>query len=64
MIKNNPLGRTLLLAQALVVFVAARGEAQLAKQAPKASKAASAKPMAFAHPQQKAPTGDKPPKRK
>jgi hypothetical protein len=39
MIKNNPLGRGLLIALALVVFFAASGEAQQAKQAPKASKA-------------------------
>jgi hypothetical protein len=42
MMKNNPLGRTLLLALALVVLFAASGEAQQAKQAPKASKPAKA----------------------
>ncbi len=40
MIKNNSLGRTLLLALALVVFLAASGNAQQTKQAPKVSKAA------------------------
>jgi hypothetical protein len=40
MINHNPIGRTLLLALALVVFLAASGEAQQPKQAQKASKAA------------------------
>jgi hypothetical protein len=40
MMTNNPLGRALVLALALVVFLAASAEAQQAKQAPKASKAA------------------------
>ena len=41
MMRNNPLGRVLLLALALVVLLAASGYAQQqAKQAPKASKAA------------------------
>jgi hypothetical protein len=40
MIKNNPLGRALLLALALVVFLAASGYAQQTKQLPKASKPA------------------------
>jgi hypothetical protein len=40
MIKNNPLGRALLLALALVVFPSASGYAQQTKQLPKASKPA------------------------
>ena len=40
MIKDKPLGRTLLLALALVVFLAASGYAQQPKQAPKPSKPA------------------------
>jgi hypothetical protein len=42
MIKDKPLGRTLLLALALVVFLAASGYAQQTKPTPKASKPAKA----------------------
>jgi hypothetical protein len=42
MIKNNPLGRTLLLTLALGVFLTTNGYAQQPKQAPKASKPAKA----------------------
>ena len=45
MIKTSQLGRALLLALALVVFVAASGDAQQKKQAPKASKPAKSQSM-------------------
>ena len=38
MIKDKPLGRSILIALALVVFLAAGGNAEQTKQAPKASK--------------------------